>query len=219
MDFLILFLDKKIVVVTTEGYNYTVMNDDVYLYTGITSVVADESNIGFILTNLRTKETNFYSVPGAEEFSAMNSAKGQVQEKNFTATFPLLVNINDKATYFVSLKDNAGLVKMFAFVDVADYQKVVVTDASRGIDEAIKNYIGKDEVINDNLIEKNITVMDVKSSIIDGTMFYYIKDFDDLTYKVSIKTNEAILPFVSVNDVLKVKYIDGSIKNITSITK
>jgi hypothetical protein len=113
---------QKDVVATTEGYNYLAMKDDIYLYTGITSVLADESNLGFILTNLRTKETKFYSVPGAEEFSAMASAEGQVQQMKYNASFPLLINLNNKPTYLMSLKDNAGLVKMYAFVDVADYQ-------------------------------------------------------------------------------------------------
>ena len=133
---------QKGVVNTTDGYNYTVMNDDVYLYTGITSVASDESNIGFILCNLRTKETFFYSVSGAEEYSAMESAKGQVQQMNYDSTFPLLINLNNKPTYLLSLKDKAGLVKMYALVDVADYQKVVVTDSSEGIEKAIKNYLG-----------------------------------------------------------------------------
>ena len=124
------------VVQTTEGYNYTVMNDDVYLYTGITSVLADESNIGFIMTNLRTKETRFYQVPGAEEYSAMASAEGQVQQMKYEASFPLLINLNGRPTYLMSLKDAAGLVKMYAFVDVGDYQKVVVSDSSLGIEAA-----------------------------------------------------------------------------------
>ena len=81
------------VVATTEGYNYMVMNDDVYLYTGITSVATDESNLGFILTNLRTKETDYYKVSGAEEFSAMASAEGQVQQMQYKSTFQLLFNV------------------------------------------------------------------------------------------------------------------------------
>ena len=107
---------------TTYGYNYLASNDDVYLYTGMSSVTADESNIGFVLVNLRTKETSFYTVPGATEYSAMESAKGQVQHLGYSATFPLLLNISDRPTYFVSLKDAAGLVKMYAFVDVRQYQ-------------------------------------------------------------------------------------------------
>ncbi len=126
---------------TTDGYNYLVKDDDVYLYTGITSVSTDESNIGFILANMRTKETFFYQVPGAEEYSAMASAEGQVQQMKYTSTFPLLINLNNRPTYLVSLKDNAGLVKMYAFIDVEDYQKVAVTDASQGVEKAKENYL------------------------------------------------------------------------------
>ena len=70
---------QKNVVATTAGYNYIAQDDDVYLYTGVTSVSSDESNLGFILTNMRTKETNYYLIPGAEEYSAMASAEGAVQ--------------------------------------------------------------------------------------------------------------------------------------------
>lgn len=199
---------QKEVVVTTEGYNYTILNDDVYLYTGITSVIADESNIGFIMTNLRTKETSFYQVPGAEEFSAMSSAKGQVQEKNYIPTFPLLVNINNKPTYFISLKDNAGLVKMYSFVDVEDYQRVVVTESSKGIDAAIKNYIGNDPVNTDKeLIYKDIIINQITSAIIDNNTYYYIKDENNNNYKVALTTNESILPFLKEQNSVNIGYI------------
>ena len=198
---------QKEVVVTTEGYNYTILNDDVYLYTGITSVIADESNIGFVMTNLRTKETNFYQVPGAEEFSAMDSAKGQVQQMNYNPTFPLLVNINNKPTYFISLKDNAGLVKMYAMVDVVDYQKVVVTEASKGIETAIKNYIGNDKISDSSdLNYKDIVISEIKNAYIDNNTYYYLKDTLNNTYKVSIKVNEEILPFLKQGDKINVGY-------------
>ena len=90
------------------------------LYTGLTSAVADESTLGFILTNMRTGETSFYSVPGAEEYSAMASAEGAVQQMKYTSTFPLLINLKGNPTYLLSLKDDAGLVKMYAFIDVND---------------------------------------------------------------------------------------------------
>ena len=127
---------KKNAVATTEGYNYIPDGMDVNIYTGVTSLVTDESNVGFVLINKRTKHTYYYEYPGAEEFSAMASSEGAEQDKKYKATFPLLINLNNKPTYLISLKDNAGLVKMYAFVDVVDYQKVVVTDASKGIKRA-----------------------------------------------------------------------------------
>ena len=213
---------QKGVVQTTTGYNYTVMNDDVYLYTGITSALADEANIGFILTNLRTKETKFYSVPGAEEYSAMASAEGQVQQMNYHASFPLLINLNNKPTYLMSLKDNAGLVKMYALVDVSDYQKVVVTESSLGIQKAVENYLGdsKLEVDSDTLLNREIIVNRISSASIDGTTYYYIVDTNNNKYKVSIKVESSILPFLLPEDRIKVYYKqEQEIIEILDITK
>lgn len=210
------------VVQTTSGYNYTVMNDDVYLYTGITSVVSDESNIGFIMTNLRTKETNFYQVPGAEEYSAMASAEGQVQQMKYNASFPLLINLNGRATYLISLKDDAGLVKMYAFVDVKDYQKVVVTDSSLGIQEAYKNYLNNVnlDVDQNKMISKSIVIKEINQAIIDGNTYYYILDNKNNKYKVAIKVNNNLLPFITSNDTVNIKYVtEQDIIEIKEISK
>ena len=199
---------QKNVVNTTEGYNYITMDDDVYLYTGVTSVGTDESNLGFILVNMRTKETNYYLIPGAEEFSAMASAEGQVQQMHYNSTFPLLINLNGRATYIVSLKDNAGLVKMYGFVDVQDYQKVSVTDASLGIYKARDNYlkvIGTSKKADDL---EEIEVRTISTVIIDGNTYYYITDANNKKFRVSIKINEEALPFVKVGSKLKINYTE-----------
>ena len=204
---------QKNVVETTRGYNYTVMNDDVYLYTGITSAASDESNIGFILTNMRTKETNFYKVPGAEEYSAMSSAEGQVQQMNYKSSFPLLINLNNRPTYLLSLKDNAGLVKMYAFVDVADYQKVVVTDSSKGIEVAAKNYLNEVDLEsnkNNELKTKEITISKIKEAVIDGTTYYYITDNNNSKYKASIKIAKEKLPFIEIGNKITIEYSNDS---------
>ena len=206
------------VVQTTEGYNYLVKDDDVYMYTGITSVSTDESNIGFVLTNMRTKETNFYGVPGAEEYSAMASAEGQVQQMKYISSFPLLINLNNRPTYLMSLKDNAGLVKMYAFVDVTDYQKVVVTDSTLGIDVAANNYLNNANlgsgVANNS---KEIIVKAISTAIIDGNTYYYIIDNDNQKYKVSIKINSSLLPFINVGDKIEVSY--NKISDVIDIVK
>ena len=198
---------QKNVVATTDGYNYMVMEDDVYLYTGITSVSSDESNLGFILTNLRTKDTRFYSVPGAEEYSAMASATGQVQQMRYTSTFPLLINLNNRPTYLVSLKDDAGLVKMYGFIDVADYQKVVVSDASKGIEAAANNYLNNVSFDIDNslLKEKTIIISRISSAIMDGNTYYYFLDENNNKYYASINIGSKKLPFVRVGDKMKIK--------------
>ena len=210
---------QKNVVATTEGYNYIVMDDDVYLYTGITSVVADESNLGFILTNMRTKETTFYSVAGAEEYSAMASAEGQVQQMKYTSTFPLLINLNNKPTYLVSLKDNAGLVKMYGFVDVQNYQRVVVTDASLGIAKAAQNYLkgSKDQIDDSAMKSKEITIEAITSAYLDGDTYYYIKDNNNKKYKVSIKVDSDNIPFYGKGTKINISYLEE--KDVTEIIK
>ena len=202
--FLNTIFGQKEVVATTTGYNYTILNDDVYMYTGITSVIADESNIGFILSNLRTKETKFYEISGAEEYSAMASAEGQVQQMKYVSSFPLLINLNGNPTYLMSLKDNAGLVKMYAFVDVKDYQKVVVTDANKGILTAANNYINEKGIDVDLLKNSEVTVTDLKQVVIDGNTYYYFKNNKDI-YRVSIKINSKVA-FIKNNDIINVSY-------------
>lgn len=199
---------QKNVVATTQGYNYMVMNDDVYLYTGITSLASDESNIGFILTNMRTKETKYYAVPGAEEYSAMASSEGQVQQMGYTSTFPLLINLNNRPTYLMSLKDNAGLVKMYSFVDVVDYQKVVVTDSSLGIREASRAYLSKMGFAGINLDKlnmKDITISYINSYSIDGNSVFYIMDTKENKYCVEIGISNK-LPFLTVGDSITIGY-------------
>jgi len=209
---------QKNVVATTTGYNYVAQGDDIYLYTGITSVATDESNLGFILTNLRTKETNYYLIPGAEEYSAMASAEGQVQQMKYSSTFPLLINLNGKATYLISLKDNAGLVKMYAFVDVQNYQRVVVTDANKGIIEARDNYLknsGSTGDVGSSKLETEIIIKNIYTVMIDGNTYYYIVDNQNKRYCVSIKVNEETLPFIKVGDKVKVNYVE--LENIYEI--
>lgn len=207
-------IGQRDVVMATDGYNYLAQDDDIYLYTGITSVVSDESNVGFILTNMRTKETKFYGVAGAEEYSAMDSAKGQVQQMNYTSTFPLLINLNNKPTYLISLKDNAGLVKMYAFVDVVDYQKVVVTDSSKGIKKAAEAYLNEmnDDIVGNN--SREVVINNISTAIIDGNTYYYFNDNNGQKYKVSIKTSKNKLPFVKNGDTLNIKF-DKEVEVIT----
>ena len=201
---------------TTDGYNYIAMSNDIYMYTGITSVVSDESNLGFILTNLRTKETKYFDCPGAEEYSAMDSARGQVQQMNYTASFPILINLSGRPTYVISLKDDAELVKMYAFVDVADYQKVVVTDASSGIQNAAYNYLNNNGIVSKGK-EIEITVSSITDVIIDGNTYYYMVDSEGKKYRASIKVNSNKLPFIKAGDKITVAYNEKEVREIINI--
>lgn len=169
---------QRDVTVTTSGYNYIALDDDVYVYTGVTSVGSDQSNVGFILCNQRTKDTKYYTVAGATEYSAMSSAEGVVQHLNYRATFPLLLNVSSEPTYFVALKDNAQLVKMYAMVNVEQYQ-IVATGAS--VAECERNYIRllADNDITEDVapIEEEISgvISEIRSAVISGNTVYYIR--------------------------------------------
>ena len=193
------------VVVTTEGYNYVVIDDDVWLYTGITSVSADESNIGFILINMRTKEAKTYMINGAEEFSAMGSAEGKVQEKGYSATFPILINIEDVPSYFLSLKDNAGLVKAYAFVSVTNYQTVGVGDTVNSARDAYLELLDVDDNEDeDELTEKTGVIEAIQAAVVGGNSVYYIM-IDGTVYTAQISVSDS-LPFLKTGDTVTFKF-------------
>lgn len=201
---------QKGVVTTTEGYNYLAVDDDIWLYTGITSVVADESNIGFLLVNMRTKEGKMYPINGAEEYSAMDSAQGVIQEKGYIATFPILINVADHPTYFLSLKDNAGLVKAFAFVSVSDYQIVGVADTIEGAEREYMRLLGVDTNKPDLEDAKTSTiagmVKNIASVVTEGNTRYYIEMYDsDNVYIASLDAGIK-LPFIKAGDTISITY-------------
>lgn len=212
---------QKNVLMTTEGYNYLALNDDVYLYTGYTSVAADESNVGFVLSNLRTKETKFYPISSAEEFSAMESAEGEVQEKGYKATFPLLLNIDGKPTYFLSLKDNAGLIKLYAFIDAQNYQNVAIGNT---VEQAMVNHLSsnigvipEDQQITETKEAEGV-IFEKHEVTIDGNTFYYfqLEDNPEEIYIASISLSPK-LPFNDYKNI-KFKYQkQGNVNNVVFI--
>ncbi len=185
---------QKGVTVTTEGYNYIALNDDVYVYTGITSVGGDESNIGFILVNQRTKESKFYSCAGAEEYSAMNSAEGVVQHLQYSATFPLLLNISSQPTYFMALKDNAGLVKMYAMVNVQQYNIVSTGATVSDCEKEYERLLSQNGVIaGGSTGQAGVTgrVADIRSAVIEGNTYYYFRlDGESWYYSIPVSASE-----------------------------
>lgn len=200
---------QRDVKVTTEGYNYIALNDDVFMYTGVTSVSSDQSNVGFILSNQRTKETRYYKVAGAKEYSAMDSAQGVVQHLNYKATFPLLLNIAGEPTYFMSLKDNAELVKMYAMVNVAQYN-VVATGATvaQCEQEYVRlltlNNITSPEIRPETAVSGKVT--DVRSAVLDGNSYYFFQlEGDEVYYALSASANPVVV-IVNVGDTVTVDH-------------
>lgn len=172
-------LGQKDCLRTTDGYNYLAIDDDVWVYTGVTSITGDQSNVGFVLMNQRTMETKFYEVEGATEDSAMSSAEGQVQNLKYKATFPLLLNISGEPTYFIALKDDAGLVKMYAMVNVQKYQIVAVGDTVSECeavytDLMYENGISKVQEDTRDILTVKAPITKIAQSVLDGNSHYYI---------------------------------------------
>ena len=217
---------QRDVTVTTEGYNYIALNDDVYMYTGITSVVSDESNIGFILSNQRTKETHFYSVAGAEEYSAMDSARGQVQQMNYTATFPLLLNIADQPSYFMALKDAAGLVKMYAMVNVSQYQIVATGSTVADCESNYRLMLARNGLIDQS--DADITpsgqgqvtgtIAEIRSAVVDGNTWYYLRLQDGPVYYAISAADDKNVVILSVGDQVTVTFAEGEDKILSAYT-
>lgn len=207
-------LGQKDCLQSTNGYNYIALEDDVWVYTGITSVSGDQSNVGFVLMNQRTMETRSYKVEGAIEDSAMSSAEGQVQNLGYRATFPLLLNIADEPTYFMALKDGAGLVKKYAMVNVQKYQWVAIGDT---VQECEKNYtqlLSTNGIVGDIVITgKSVTgkIESISPVVLEGNTHYYIclENQEDI-FDINMADPQLIkIVKYKVGDSITIQYAEG----------
>ncbi|MCD8018579.1 MAG: CvpA family protein [Clostridiales bacterium] len=211
-------LSQRDCLATTNGYNYLAIDDDVWVYTGVTSITSDQSNVGFVLMNQRTMETKYYEIEGAIEDSAMSSAEGKVQNLGYTATFPLLLNIDSEPTYFMALKDASGLVKKYAMVNVQNYQIVATGDS---VSECEATYV---TLMADNGIETESdeeesasetftvtgTIRKIAESVIDGNSHYYLLlDDSDIIYDVDVSDNLTIILY-NTGDSITLEYTQGT---------
>ena len=194
---------------TTDDYGYIALGDDVWYFTGVTSVTADNSNIGFVLTNARTGEYKFYPVIGAEEHSAMAAAEGEVQEKGYVASFPSLVNVSGHATYIMVLKDDAGLVKLFALVKVQNYSIVATGTTQAEAMSAYKKLLQQSgENISTATKSAEITVENVRMLTVANVATVYITSTDGEVYKGYLEADEELV-LVRIGDRLKISYVEG----------
>lgn len=199
---------------TTNGYNYIALEDDVWVYSGVTSVSGDQSNVGFVLMNQRTMETRFYKIEGAIEDSAMSSAEGQVQNLGYHATFPLLLNIAGEPTYFMALKDDAGLVKKYAMVNIQKYQWVAIGDTITDCQKAYSELLTTNGIsaTDNGLVEEASGKIDnMMSVIIDGnTHIYLTLEGKEDIFDVDM-TNANLIQIVhyQAGDRIKLLYIPG----------
>ena len=209
---------------TTEGYGYVVRGDDVWYYTGVTSVTSDESNIGFILTNARTGEYKYYPIIGAEEYSAMGAAQGEVQEKGYVASFPSLINVEGEATYIMVLKDENGLVKLYALVNVENYSIVATGDSQTSAKQAYLEELAKRGVINEEELPApetktaEITVTAVRLATVGGETVVYLTAEDGIVYRGALASDESLI-LVTEGMTLTVEYAETEHERIRAISE
>lgn len=209
-------LGQKDCLQTTNGYNYIAMDDDVWVYSGVTSVSGDQSNVGFVLMNQRTMETRFYEIEGAIEDSAMSSAEGQVQNLGYQATFPLLLNISGEPTYFMALKDAAGLVKKYAMVNIQKYQWVAIGDT---VKECRKEYTkllatnGITGTSGADSLEVSGKIATFTPVVIDGNSHvYFTIEGQDAIFDVDISVEDTLdIIKYKEGDMIAISYTEGDV--------
>lgn len=198
----------------TLGYNYIAKDDDVWMYTGVTSATGDNSIVGFVLVNQRTAESHFYSVAGATEDSAMQSAEGQVQNLRYQATFPILINVSNTPTYFMALKDDAGLVKKYAMVDIRSYQNVAVGDTVADTQKSYMSLIAANgsadaQAEGQTLAEASGTVKTIAQAVIEGNSHFYMTlDGDAHIYDFALPAMVNVVSY-GVGDSITLRYVEG----------
>ena len=213
------------------GYNTTLSSDGIVFYTGVTPANAAESIVGFILANPRTGVVKFYSCTGAEESSAQAAAQGLVQNLGYVATFPTIVNIDGLPTYFMVLKDNAGLIQRYAFSNVQNYSHTV---QARTVEEALALYrqevgLSSDSVETEDVNTNGIDTSQVQSTTgaitflvtaeIDGnTYFYFTLAEDSNLYMSSIKnSNRQVL--LQVGTTVTIEFAPTAEENTQKVVK
>ena len=196
---------KKGIVEFTDDYAYVQFDNNVYIYTGVTSVGKDESNVGFAYVNLRNGEISYIRRAGAEEYSARSSAEGAVQQYNYRAIFPSMVNVNNVPTYFMGLVDGANLIKNYAFVSYENYQTVAT---GLTVNEAYNNYLrllGNNKINDDEFTEKEIEVKQVQTIVKDGNTIILILDVNDVIYYYDMSNGDFAASFVKQGDIIKIQ--------------
>ncbi len=235
-------LGQKGVITTTASYNYLAKDDDVWMYTGVTSVTSDQSITGFVLVNQRTKEAVYYRVTGGTEYSAQQAAEGRVKDLGYSATFPLLLNIGGEPTYFMSLKDPTNnIVQQYALINVAQYNNNKMGATGTDLSKCLASYISaleesgiKVDINPEDVVvepskptrpEETALVMkggiaDIRTAVIDGDSYYYIKlDTHDAYFSIAAADEESVV-ILNVGDAVTVTYEGGgAIIEANSIVK
>ena len=234
-------LGQRDVITTTVNYNYIAKDDDVWMYTGVTSVTSDQSITGFVLVNQRTKEAIYYRVTGGTEYSAQQAAEGRVKDLGYDATFPLLLNIGGEPTYFLSLKDDSNIVQQYALINVAQYNNNKMGATGTDLSKCLASYVSalkesgiKVDIDPDAVVDPSVnnssdepakdvltasgTIADIRTAVISGNSYYYIKlDSNAAYFSIAASKDETVV-ILNKGDSVTVTYTgEGAIIDADSI--
>ncbi len=230
------YIGQSGVVSTTDGASYIATGDDVWLYTGVTSVTNDDSIVGFAIINQRTKEAVFQKISGTTEHGAQTSAEGIVSDKGWQATFPVLLNLDGEATYFMALKDNE-VVKSYAMVSVERVQDAVRSedDANPDLEACLKSYVNKVKASTKKVLNINYNavlpdalagsdsegedssasaeiktvsgaITDIRQAVVNGNTTYYIAIDGGKTYYSITAAEDESVVILNVGDKVDITY-------------
>jgi hypothetical protein len=146
----------------------------------------------------------------------MASAEGKVQHLGYKATFPLLLNIGNQPTYFIALKDAAGLVKSYAMVNIQQYQIVAIGDT---VSQCEKTYLeqmklnGVSAGNTEGMPKITGRITKIAEGVIDGNSHYFILlNNKNIIYDVNVADYLSIITY-NVGDTITLTYSEGADAN------
>lgn len=218
------FSDKD-KITKTDDMIIVYIDNECYYYTGLTSVGTDESVVGFMMVNTRTKEVTKFTMSGATESAAMKSAEGLVQDMGYTATIPVPINLDGEPTYFLTLKDSEGLIKSYALVNISNYsiavQGATIAEAKRNYASALVSSGNNNSLSSSNTVYEELEgiITRISANTENGSTSYYfvLDDNMEVFYVASYNISEE-LPLTREGDLVEISYKDTNLEGVTVVT-
>ena len=127
------------------------------------------------------------------------------------------MNVSNRPTYFMSLKDGAGLVKMYAFVDVNQYQ---IVGTGNSVDSAREDYISKLKAENvpdapkDEITTVSGVIEKINSAVVDGNTIFFVKLQNNQTiYSLPITLSDELV-FADKGQTVELELNGSKVKSV-----
>lgn len=195
-----------------------------YFYIGLQSKGSENSTVGFMLVNTRTKEAKWFRQNGATETAAKASAEGKVQQMGYVGSDGICYNIGGVPTYEFLLKDKGGLMKLIALVKVHDHTVVGIGETRQ---EAIRDYQtsltnrGNAASVQSSDMRTEVLESRVKRVVAEtergSTNYYLILEGKKGVIFVGRSTISMELPLTQPGDTVLVRFIESDQQQINLV--